>query len=67
MIETLISLIIWLVIVGVVWWAATTILGVLPLPEPIKTVANVLLIVVLVLIVLYALLPLVGGLTPRLR
>lgn len=59
MIETLISVIVLLVVLGLVWWAATTILGVIPLPEPIKTVVNVLLIVVLCLIVIYALMPLI--------
>ena len=66
MIETLISLIIYLVIVGLIWWAVTTILGVIPLPDPIKTVVRVLLIVLLCLIVLYAVLPLVNH-VPRLR
>lgn len=60
MIETLISVIIWLIVVGLIWWAISTVLGVIPLPEPIRTVVNVLLVVVLVLIVVfYALLPLV--------
>jgi hypothetical protein len=58
MIPTLISLIVYLLIIGLVWWAVTTILRVLPVPEPIKTVVNVLLIVVLCLILIYALLPL---------
>lgn len=58
MIEALISVVIYLVIAGLIWWAVTTILGVIPLPEPIKTVVNVILIVVLCLIVIYALLPL---------
>ena len=68
MIEVLISVIIYLLIAGLIWWAVTTILGVIPLPEPIKTVINVLMIVVLCLIVIYALLPLIpGGQAPRLR
>ena len=61
MIETLISVVIYLVIAGLIWWAVTTILGVIPLPEPIKTVVNVLMVVVLCLIVIYALLPLIPG------
>lgn len=65
MIETLISVIIYLIIAGLIWWAVTTILGVIPLPEPVKTVINVLLVVVLCLIVIYALLPLLH--VPRLR
>lgn len=61
MVETLISVIIYLLIAGLIWWAVTTILGVIPVPEPIKTVINVLMIVVLCLIVIYALLPLIPG------
>ena len=61
MVEVLISVIIYLLIAGLIWWAVTTILGVIPLPEPIKTVINVLMIVVLCLIVIFALLPLVPG------
>ena len=59
MIEVLISVIIYLIIAGLIWWAVKTILGVIPVPEPIKTVINVLMIVVLCLIVIYALLPLI--------
>jgi hypothetical protein len=58
MIPTLINLIIYLLVAGLIWWAVTTILKLLPVPEPIKTVVNVLLIVVLCLILIYALLPL---------
>lgn len=65
MIETLISVIVYLLVVGLIWYAVTTILGVLPIPEPIKTVINVLLVVVLCLILIYALLPLIN--LPRLR
>lgn len=58
MVETLISVIVYLIIAGLIWWAITTVLGVIPLPEPIRTVVNVLLVVVLCLIVIYALMPL---------
>ena len=51
MVEVLISIIIYLLIAGLIWWAVSTILGVIPLPEPIKTVINVLMIVVICLIV----------------
>jgi hypothetical protein len=61
MIETLISVVIYLIIAGLIWWAVTTILGVIPLPEPIKTVVNVIMIVILCLIVIFALLPLIPG------
>lgn len=67
MIETLISLIIMLLIIGLIWWAATAILGAIPVPEPIKTVINVVLIVLLCLVVIYyALIPLMHAI-PRIR
>jgi hypothetical protein len=68
MIGVLIQLIIYLVIVGVIYWAVTTILGVIPLPDPIKRVIQVLCLVVLVLIIVFALLqliPEVGGIHLR--
>ena len=61
MIDTLITLVIYLVVLGLIWWAVTTILGVIPLPEPIRTVVNVILIVVLCLIVITLLLGLLPG------
>lgn len=60
MLSALISLIVYLIIAGVIYWAVTTILGLIPLPEPIRTVINVVLVVILVLIVVYALLGLIG-------
>jgi uncharacterized protein YhhL (DUF1145 family) len=60
-IETLISLVVYLIIAGLIYWAVTTILAVVPLPEPIRTVVNVIMIVILVLIVVYALLGLLDG------
>lgn len=67
MIETLIAIVIYLLIAGLIWWAVSTIINVIPVPEPIKTVINVIMIVVLCLIVIYALLPLIPGSVPRLR
>lgn len=64
--EVLISVVVYLIIAGLLWWAVTTIIGVLPLPEPIKTVVNVIMVVILCLIVIYALLPLVSSI-PRIR
>lgn len=65
MISVLISIVIYLIIAGLIWWAVTTILGVIPLPEPIKTVINVVMIVILCLIVIYALLPLIPAIGPH--
>ena len=60
MVETLIALVVYLLIAGLIWWAVTTIIAVIPLPEPIKTVINVVMIVIICLIVIYALLGLIG-------
>lgn len=59
MIAALINLAVYLLIVGVIYWAVTQILAVLPLPAPIAQVIRVILIVILVLIVVYALLGLI--------
>ncbi|MDE2105412.1 MAG: hypothetical protein KGL39_49755 [Patescibacteria group bacterium] len=67
MIDTLIAVIVYLIIAGLLWWAVTTILAVMPIAEPIKTVIRVLMVVVLCLIVIYALLPLVPHGRPLLR
>ena len=40
MIETLIGLIFLVIIIGVFWWAATTLLRVIPLAEPFRTVVT---------------------------
>jgi hypothetical protein len=60
MIAALINLCVYLIIAGVIYWAVVTILGVIPLPAPIKQVVRVILIVILVLIIVYALLGLIG-------
>lgn len=59
MIETLIGLLIAVLIIGLLWWAAQSIIAVVPLPEPFRTIVYVLLIVILVLIcIFYILIPL---------
>lgn len=64
MISALISLVVYLIIVGVIYWAVTQILGLIPLPAPIAQVIRVVMIVILVLIVVYALLGLIGHAPP---
>lgn len=58
MIGLLIQLLIVLLIVGLVYWAVTAIIGLIPLPPPFGQIANVLLIVIIALILIfYALVP----------
>ena len=58
MIGALITLVVYLVIAGLIWWAATAIIAAIPMPEPIRTVVRVIMIVIVCLICLYALLSL---------
>jgi hypothetical protein len=53
MIGTLIGLIFALIICGVLWWAMQTLMALLPIAEPFKTLIYVLCVVILVCIVLY--------------
>ena len=44
----LMSLILWLIVLGLVWW----LVGMLPLPDPIQKIINVVFIIVLIFVVL---------------
>jgi hypothetical protein len=61
--NTLISLIIYLVVFGLIWW----LVGMLPLPAPVAQIVRVLFIILLILIVLavFGIIP--GGYLPRLN
>lgn len=61
MIPSLISLLVTLLIVGVIWWAVTAILGLIPLPAPIGQIVNIILILILALIVINALAGFIPG------
>ena len=75
MIGTLITIIFALIILGVLWWAAQTLMGLIPIAEPFKTIIYVLMVVILVLIILWVIWQLLamsgvtsmGGEMPRLR
>jgi len=75
MIGTLITIIFALIILGVLWWAAQTLMALIPIAEPFKTIIYVLMVVILVLIILWVIwqLLVMSGITtmgagmPRLR
>lgn len=50
----LIGLLVFLIVVGLIWWAIRTISGALAIPPPIVTVIQVLLVVIVVLYLLQA-------------
>jgi len=66
MVETLLHLVIYLLIVGVILWLLQYIVNTVPIFEPFRTVARVIIIVVGCLILIYILLGLIGGGAPRL-
>lgn len=65
MIATLIQLVVYLVVLGLIFWLVQYVLGIIPMPEPFHTAARVILAIVAVLIVCALLLQIVGG-VPRL-
>lgn len=60
MIGTLIGLIFMLIILGVLWWAVQTLMGLIPIAEPFRTIIYVITVVIMVLIVLYVVTVLLG-------
>ena len=61
MIGTIISIIVTLIIVGVIYWAITQLLPLIPLPDPFARIIHVLLVVLLVIVVLWVILTLLGA------
>lgn len=60
MLGAIIGLIFTLIILGVVWWAATQLLALIPLAEPFATLVRVLMVVLMVCVVLYVVAVLLG-------
>lgn len=60
MVASLIQLVIWIIVVGLIFWVLNYLVDTLPLPEPFHKVAKVILAVVAVLVVLMVLLQLLG-------
>lgn len=61
MIPTLLQLVFVLLIAGVLWWALQQLLPLIPLPDPIRTVVYVLLVVIFALVLIYLLMGLADG------
>ena len=60
MIGALINLIVWLLIVGILYWLAIWVIDSIPIPDPPARMIKVVLMVVLVIVVILLLLQLVG-------
>lgn len=66
MVSSLITLVIYIIVIGLIMWLLVWALDQVPMPEPFKSVARVLIIVIGVLILCFMLLGLVGE-APRLK
>jgi hypothetical protein len=60
MLTSLIHLVIYLIVAGVIIWLLLYLIDVIPLPEPFNRVARIVIIVIGVLIVILALLSFIG-------
>ena len=56
MISTLVTLIVWLLVIGILWWLLIYVLDAVPVPDPpnrmIKIVVTVLMVLAIVLVIL---------------
>ena len=64
-IEWMVSVLIYLVVIGLIFWLVWWALGALALPEPFNKIAHVIVILVGLVIMLYFLLGLLPPLTPH--
>jgi hypothetical protein len=60
MIGAIIGIIFALIILGVIWWGCQTLMALIPIAEPFKTIIYVLMVLILVIIVLYVIAMLLG-------
>lgn len=69
MISSLVSLAIYILVIGVVIWLLLFLIDLVPLPEPFGRIARIVIIAIGVLIVIFALLQVagMGGAMPRLH
>jgi hypothetical protein len=66
MLATMVHLVIYLVVVGLVAWLLMFLLDYIPVPQPFNKIGKVIIMVLSVLIVIFLLLDLVGGGAPKL-
>jgi len=60
MIGTLIGILFVIIVLGVLWWAVNELLPLLPMAEPFRTIARVIMTVILVVVVLWIIAQLLG-------
>jgi len=66
MVDSLIHLVMYLIVVGLIAWLLMWLIDYIPVPPPFNRVARIVIMTIAVLIVCFLLLDLVGGAGPRL-
>jgi hypothetical protein len=61
MLTTLVTLVVYLVIIGLIFYGLGLVLSQIPLPDPFATVIRVLMVLIALLIVVYLLLGIIPG------
>lgn len=61
MIGTLVTIIIYVLILGLLYWLCTYLLGLFPLPEPMNRIIQAIIVVVFVLVLISILISVLGG------
>jgi hypothetical protein len=60
MIGTLIGILFVVILLGVLWWAINELMRVIPIAEPFRTVAHVVMIVIAVIVVMWIIAQMLG-------
>ena len=67
MIESLLLLVIWLIVIGAIFYLLTWAVAQIPMPDPMRAVIRVVMVVVLLLICIYLLVGILPPLHPLVR
>lgn len=63
MIGALINLIVWLLVIGILYWLVIWIIDSIPIPDPPARMIKIVLVVIIAIVVILLLLQLLGGVT----
>ncbi len=56
----LIGIIIWLIVIGFVWWAAQQLISLVPVGEPFGKLINIVVMLILLVVVIWAIVQILG-------
>jgi hypothetical protein len=59
--QSLVSFLVWVVVIALIWYVVQWVLGQVPLPDPVRVVIRVILALILAVFLINALLAVAGG------